>query len=101
MRHGLIPSIDTVFSRQSHYINYCGIRPFLFILNGTAVIKHIKQQDFKSRVDQYLACVLSAHNLLFLPYNEERPHDSLEDLPPWEYLAKHEPSETLLVHANN
>jgi putative transposase len=24
-------------------------------------------------------------------YNEERPHDSLGDLTPWEYLAKHEP----------
>ena len=23
-------------------------------------------------------------------YNEERPHDSLNDLTPWEYLAKHE-----------
>ena len=23
-------------------------------------------------------------------YNEERPHDSLGDLTPWEYLAKHE-----------
>ena len=22
-------------------------------------------------------------------YNDERPHDSLEDLTPWEYLAKH------------
>jgi putative transposase len=21
-------------------------------------------------------------------YNEERPHDSLDDLTPWEYLAK-------------
>ena len=34
-------------------------------------------------------------------YNEERPHDSLEDLTPWEYLAKHEPQETLFMHANN
>ena len=25
-------------------------------------------------------------------YNEERPHDSLGDLTPWEYLAKHEVS---------
>jgi len=23
-------------------------------------------------------------------YNEERPHDSLNDLTPWEYLAQHE-----------
>lgn len=23
-------------------------------------------------------------------YNDERPHDSLDDLTPWEYLAKHE-----------
>ena len=23
-------------------------------------------------------------------YNEERPYDSLGDLTPWEYLAKHE-----------
>lgn len=23
-------------------------------------------------------------------YNDERPHDSLEDLTPWEYLAKHQ-----------
>ena len=23
-------------------------------------------------------------------YNEERPHDSLNDLTPWEYLAEHE-----------
>ena len=34
-------------------------------------------------------------------YNEERPHDSLEDLTTWEYLAKHEPRETLLMHVNN
>lgn len=27
-------------------------------------------------------------------YNEERPHDSLGDLTPWEYLAKHQPPET-------
>ena len=26
-------------------------------------------------------------------YNEERPHDSLGDLTPWEYLAKHQPLE--------
>lgn len=26
-------------------------------------------------------------------YNEERPHDSLGDLTPWEYLAKHNPLE--------
>jgi|SRR5690554_854194 len=26
-------------------------------------------------------------------YNDERPHDSLEDLTPWEYLAKHQPAE--------
>lgn len=26
-------------------------------------------------------------------YNEERPHDSLNDLTPWEYLAKHSLSE--------
>ena len=26
-------------------------------------------------------------------YNEERPHDSLGDLTPWEYLAKHEQAE--------
>lgn len=37
MRHGLIPSFNTVFSRQSHCINCCGVRPFLFLLNGTAV----------------------------------------------------------------
>ena len=24
-------------------------------------------------------------------YNDERPHDALGDLTPWEYLAKHEP----------
>ncbi|WP_264875487.1 integrase core domain-containing protein, partial [Vibrio agarivorans] len=23
-------------------------------------------------------------------YNDERPHDSLNDLTPWEYLARHE-----------
>ncbi|CAM2780201.1 Integrase catalytic domain-containing protein [Vibrio mytili] len=23
-------------------------------------------------------------------YNDERPHDSLDDLTPWEYLARHE-----------
>ncbi|GAA3536411.1 hypothetical protein GCM10022394_15050 [Zobellella aerophila] len=23
-------------------------------------------------------------------YNDERPYDSLEDLTPWEYLAKHQ-----------
>ena len=23
-------------------------------------------------------------------YNEERPHDSLDDLTPWEYLAKYD-----------
>lgn len=27
-------------------------------------------------------------------YNEERPHDSLGDLTPWEYLAKYNPPET-------
>lgn len=27
-------------------------------------------------------------------YNEERPHDSLGDLTPWEYLAKHQTLET-------
>ncbi len=27
-------------------------------------------------------------------YNEERPHDSLGNLTPWEYLAKHQSSET-------
>lgn len=27
-------------------------------------------------------------------YNEERPHDSLGDLTPWEYLAKHQPPES-------
>ncbi len=27
-------------------------------------------------------------------YNEERPHDSLGDLTPWEYLAKHKAPET-------
>ncbi len=26
-------------------------------------------------------------------YKEERPHDSLGDLTPWEYLAKHEEQE--------
>ena len=26
-------------------------------------------------------------------YNDERPHDSLADLTPWEYLAKHETRE--------
>lgn len=26
-------------------------------------------------------------------YNEERPHDALGDLTPWEYLAKHQPPE--------
>ncbi|KYZ86143.1 transposase, partial [Alcanivorax sp. KX64203] len=26
-------------------------------------------------------------------YNDERPHDSLEDLTPWEYLAKHKRAE--------
>ena len=26
-------------------------------------------------------------------YNEERPHDSLGDLTPWEYLAKHNTAE--------
>ena len=26
-------------------------------------------------------------------YNDERPHDSLGDLTPWEYLAKHNPLE--------
>ena len=26
-------------------------------------------------------------------YNDERPHDSLEDLTPWEYLAKHQQAE--------
>jgi len=49
MRHGLIPSIDTVFSRQSHYINYCGIRPFLFILNGTAVNLSDEELEFQIR----------------------------------------------------
>ncbi len=34
-------------------------------------------------------------------YNEERPHDSLEDLTPWEYLAKHEPQETLFMNVTN
>lgn len=29
-------------------------------------------------------------------YNEERPHDSLGDLTPWEYLAKHEPENSNL-----
>ncbi|HAT9041259.1 integrase core domain-containing protein, partial [Legionella pneumophila] len=24
-------------------------------------------------------------------YNDERPHDSLNDLTPWEYLAKNQP----------
>ena len=27
-------------------------------------------------------------------YNEERPHDALNDLTPWEYLTKHELAET-------
>jgi putative transposase len=27
-------------------------------------------------------------------YNEERPHDSLGDLTPWEYLAKNQMPET-------
>jgi putative transposase len=27
-------------------------------------------------------------------YNEERPHDALNDLTPWEYLSKHEQAET-------
>ena len=26
-------------------------------------------------------------------YNDECPHDSLEDLTPWEYLAKHQQAE--------
>ncbi|ENO17191.1 transposase, partial [Marinobacter nanhaiticus D15-8W] len=26
-------------------------------------------------------------------YNDERPHDSLEDLTPWEYLARHQQTE--------
>lgn len=34
MRHGLIPSINTVFSRQSHCINCGGIRPLYFSLTG-------------------------------------------------------------------
>jgi len=27
-------------------------------------------------------------------YNEERPHDALNDLTPWEYLTMHEKAET-------
>jgi putative transposase len=34
-------------------------------------------------------------------YSEERPHDSLEDLTPLEYLAKHESQETLFMHVTN
>jgi hypothetical protein len=30
-----------------------------------------------------------------------RAHDSLEDLTPWDYLAKHEPQQTLFMHASN
>jgi len=29
-------------------------------------------------------------------YNEERPHDSLNDLTPWEYLSIHKKGETLI-----
>ncbi|AJD48967.1 hypothetical protein S7S_12775 [Isoalcanivorax pacificus W11-5] len=27
-------------------------------------------------------------------YNDERPHDSLQDLTPWGYLAKHQQTES-------
>lgn len=27
-------------------------------------------------------------------YNDEHPHDSLEDLTPWKYLAKHQQAES-------
>ncbi len=33
-------------------------------------------------------------------YNEERPHDSLRDLTPWEYLAKHQGLENSNLRCN-
>src|SRR5690554_538865 len=34
MRHGLIPSVDTLFSWRLHCINRSGIRPLYFYLTG-------------------------------------------------------------------
>lgn len=33
-------------------------------------------------------------------YNDERPHDSLEDLTPWEYLARHQRAENSSLQCN-
>ncbi|WP_164743938.1 transposase, partial [Saccharospirillum alexandrii] len=33
-------------------------------------------------------------------YNDERPHDSLEDLTPWEYLARHQRAENSNLQCN-
>ncbi|WP_350338818.1 integrase core domain-containing protein [Alteromonas macleodii] len=33
-------------------------------------------------------------------YNEERPHDALNDLTPWEHLTKHELTETSNYRCN-
>lgn len=35
-----------------------------------------------------------------IEYNNERPHDSLNDLTPWEYLAKHQNKENSNVMCN-
>lgn len=41
-----------------------------------------------------LAEVLEITEKWMPEYNEERPHGSLGDLPPWKYLAKHQTLET-------
>jgi putative transposase len=37
--------------------------------------------------------VLELNESWMTEYNDERPHDSLEELTPWEYLAKHQRAE--------
>ncbi|WP_461423477.1 hypothetical protein, partial [Ketobacter sp.] len=53
----LVPSINTLFSKQSHCINCGGIRPFYFSLTGQQcnfIYNPYAGTDFSSQMNAYL-----------------------------------------------
>lgn len=53
-------------------------------------VKHLKELEEENR----------RLKQMMTEYSHERPHDSLEDLTPWEYLAKHQRVENSTQQCN-